>query len=244
MTKDKRKQKKTYRRKKTYKRRKYNTNNVVGGGNTCKIIETMSNVPIMENTSYKKIVAGITGIRAPLVAPNFGLYRIAKVICRFKPDYDTYNAGLPGVGSTPVKVPYLLWKMNRYDDAPPAFNGNYLRTLGSKPIRFDDKIVTIAYKPNILLGNSVNTGSNSGQVKMTPWLSTDNAPSDGGFALSTTEHAGFLLFIEGAATGSGVGQVGSMDVTIIYEFKNPRVVVPVSSTNPDHPEPQTTTQIV
>lgn len=238
------KTRKPYTRKsKTYRRNKYNTNNVSGGANTCKVVETMSVVPVAENTSYKKVIAGITGLRAPLIAPNFGLYRIAKVTCRFKPDYDTYNSGLAAVGSSPVKVPYFLWKMNRYDDAPPAVNGNYLRTLGAKPIRFDDKEVVVSYKPNILLGNAANTGSNSGQIKMTPWLSTDSAPSDGAFALSTTEHAGFLFYIEGAASGTGTGQVGTMDVTIVYEFKNPRIVIPVSETHPDV-NTQSVTQLI
>jgi len=201
--------------------RKNSANNVVGGPNTCKVIETILNVQILENTPYRLSKMGITGPRASAIAPNFGLYRIAKLIFRYTPLYDTYQAGLPAPGAIPVQVPYLYWVMNRYADAPPAFGANYLRTQGAKPNRLDDKTVTIAYKPNILLAQS-GAGSIGSQVKMTPWLSTDTRPDDGVFALSTTEHNGHLFFIAGAASGAGNGPVCNLDITVVYEFKNPR----------------------
>jgi len=110
--------------------------------------------------------------------------------------------------------------MNRYGDAPAVFDGDYLRSLGSKPHRLDDKTVTVSYKPNMLMVGEDNAGNDASVVKMTPWLSTDETPGDGTFTLSSAEHFGHLVFVDAAA--SVAGQVCRMDVQVYYEFKTPR----------------------
>lgn len=204
-------------------RRKYNSNNVVGGPNTCKIIETLPAVQILANQGYRFDVPGITGARPLAVAEQFALYRLAKVMLKFKPNFDTYTSNPAGIGGAgPVSVPTLYWKMNRFADAPAGFNSDDLRALGAKPVRFDDKQITVAYKPNILLSNA-SGGSVSGQVKMTPWLNTDTVPDAAGFAPSTTQHYGHFYLVECAVNGGGTTPVGTVECTLIYEFKNPRV---------------------
>lgn len=111
--------------------------------------------------------------------------------------------------------------MNRFADAPAYFTSTDLKTLGAKPIRFDDKQYTLSYKPNILTG-IVSGGDNSGQVKMTPWLNTDQAPDTANFVISDTNHYGHFHLVECAMNGNGSTPVGTFDATIIYEFKNPR----------------------
>jgi len=210
------------------RRRRYGSNAVTGGPNTCKIVETLPNVDLSCNTPYLFLKAGISGPRASAVAPEFGLYRIAKITYRINPLYDTYTSTAPG-GNAIAGVPQLYWKMNRYADAPAVWDGDYLRQQGAKPHRLDDKSVTISYRPNILLANAA-AGSDSGQVKMTPWLSTDTAPDDQAFALSTTEHQGHMMWIECPVSGSPAEvRVAKMDVTIVYEFKNPRSIAASSS---------------
>lgn len=196
----------------------------VGGPNTCKIIETLPAANIIANQSYVFDVGGIfPGGRAAAVAEQFGLYRVAKCMFRYKPNSDTYvsNPAFIG-GSGAITVPYLYWKMNRFADAPAAFTANDLKNMGAKAIRFDDKTVTHSYKPNILTG-IVSGGTNSGQLKMTPWLNTDAAPDTANFALSTTQHYGHFFVVEAAVAGAGSQPVGTIEVTIVYEFKNPRV---------------------
>lgn len=196
----------------------------VGGPNTCKIVETLPAANIIPNQSYVFEVGGIfPGGRAAAVAEQFGLYRVAKCIFRYKPNSDTYvsNPAFIG-GSGAITVPYLYWKMNRFADDPAAFTANDLKNMGAKAIRFDDKTITHSYKPNILTG-IVSGGSNSGQLKMTPWLNTDDAPDTPAFALSTTNHYGHFFVVEAAVAGSGSQPVGTIEVTVIYEFKNPRV---------------------
>lgn len=198
---------------------KRNPNNI-GGPNTCKVIETLPTLSITNNQAYRIFKAGITGPRASAIAPNFGLYRIAKITYTYKPLYDTFSGSLTA-GNAPIQVPYLYWKMNRYADAPAVFNANYLRTQGSKGIRLDDKNITVSYKPNVLLQTST-AGSSGSQVKMTPWLSTDARPDDGVFGLSTTEHQGHLFLVESAQSGGTAPVVCTLDIQVVYEFKNPR----------------------
>lgn len=202
----------------------------VGGPNTARVSTTYT-ASILPNQPYDFSIAGIVGDRPLAHAPEYALYRIARVVFKYKPAFDTYvsNPGFIG-GAGAVTVPTLYWKMNRFADAPAAFSANDLKALGSKPIRFDDNQVTHSYKPNILLSRATNTGnpaaggSDSGQLKMTPWLSTDaQLISANPFAPSTTQHWGHFFIVDCAVNGAGTTPVGTLDVTIYYEFKNPRV---------------------
>lgn len=221
---------KKYAKKRVYRKRrfgmrkptKYNAKRV-GGPNTCKVSETLPLQTILPNVGYRVLVGGITGARARAIAPQFALYRISRVVIKFQPSSDTYvsNPGFIG-GAGAVSVPNLLWKMNRFADAPAAITGDDLRTMGARPIRFDDKNLTISYKPNILVSNATG-GSVSGDVKISPWLNTDTAPDNAAFATSTTEHHGHFHLVECAVNGAGTTPVGNFQATIYYEFKNPRV---------------------
>lgn len=211
--------------------RKRSANRVTGGPNTCRITETFDISGVNINTPYEYLTAGITaGTRSADVAKSFGLYRIAKVIYTYKPLYDTWipqNQGPTPSGNFLTSAPNLYWKMIRYGDAPAAFDDDYLKEMGSRAHRLDDKPVVVAYRPNILLADAgaaaqgLNGGS--GQVKMTPWLSTDSEPGNGNFALSTTVHYGHILYVEGdTVNGSSKPVCARAEVKVIYEFKNPR----------------------
>lgn len=202
--------------------------------NSAKCVETF-NVGFLEanvahDFSIQGIVPQIAGVptRAAIMAPAFGLYRIASVVWKITPKYDTYTPNLVPIGDAPVEVPNLYYKLNRYGDAPVGFTYEDLQSLGAKPIRLDDKTLTIKYRPNILLanvgGNAVAQGGGSGQVKMTPWLSTDTQADNDAFALSTTEHYGHMMFIECAAAGDGTPVICELSCQVVYEFKSPRIM--------------------
>lgn len=216
------------------RRGKRNPNNI-GGPNTCKVIETLPSQDVNINTPYLFIKAGITGQRAPEIAKQFGLYRIAKIIYTFKPFYDSYTPGLVSnstVTQYPSTVPTLYWKMCRYGDAPAAFDGDYMRALGARPYRFDDRNVTFSYKPNILYAQDNSGAVTTSSIKITPWLSTDTTPQDQTFTLSTAEHYGNTLFIEGTlVNATPLPVIGRLDIQVVYEFKNPRLE-PQSSNAP------------
>ena len=199
---------------------KYNANRI-GGTQTARVAVTVPARSIIANQPNVISIGGIVGDRALAHAPEYALYRITKVVFRYKPNADTFvsNAGFIG-GNGAVTVPYLYWKMNRFADAPAGFTSDQLRALGAKPIRFDDKTYTMSYRPNILMAQAT-AGSVSGSVKMTPWLNTDTAPNNAAFAPSTTEHYGHFFIVDCATNGNGSAAVGTFDATIYYEFKNP-----------------------
>jgi len=201
--------------------------------NTAKVVEFYPAGVFEANVAHEFGIQGIVGVvngqptRAGMVAPAYGLYRIAQVEYKITPKFDTYSSGLAPGGDAPVEVPKMYWKINRYGDAPVGFTEQDMLSLGSKPVRLDDKTLTIKYKPNILLANSGQPAQaldgGSGQVKITPWLSTDSRPDNGQFALSTTQHYGHLMYIECAAAGDGTPAVCEIQARIVYEFKNPRM---------------------
>lgn len=214
-------------------RSKRNPNNI-GGPNTCKVIETLPTIPIAVNTPYLISKLGITGLRAPEIAKQFGLYRIASLKFVHKPIFDTYaqTAAIAPASNIVLSVPNLYWKMNRYGDFPANFDGDYMRALGARANRLDDKNVRVGYKPNILTDQGNSVGSSSAGIKMTPWLSTDDTPNDNNFTLSTAKHYGHTLFVEASLVNtSTTPNVCSLDIEVVYEFKNPRVVRQ-SSTSP------------
>lgn len=221
---------KRYGKKRMYKKRggyrKRNSNNVVGGPNTCKVVEVLTETQLNLNTPYVFVKQGITGARAPAIAQQFGLYRIASVSFTLRPRFDTYSQGIAGVGNNPVSVPTFYWKMNRFGDMPAGFNADSMRALGCKAYRLDDKNVRFGYKPNILVASKDNTGGgvDTNQIKITPWLSTDERPQDNAFTLSTATHYGHAMWIDAVGAGTADGVVCDMDVRVVYEFKNPRIV--------------------
>jgi len=203
---------------------KYNANKI-GGPNTARVIQTLDTIQLDVNTPYQFQVDGITGDRALAHAEQYGLYRIAKVEFKHKPKYDTFISQTilnPGQNAI-TTVPVLYWKMNRFADAPAAWAAQDIRDMGAKPHRLDDKTYTLTYKPNILTAIA-SGGDNSGQLKMTPWLNTDDAARTSTFSPSDTSHFGHFLYIEADTVNSETEvNVASLDVIVHYEFKTPRV---------------------
>lgn len=198
---------------------------VVGGPNTATCTLTSTPVQFQENTYYQVNIAGLNPLnpgRQLEIAKNYALYRIARIVCKFTPKFDTFipNAVTPGSG--PTEVPYFYWVMNRYGDLPvaPIAQSSYFTQQGAKPVRFDDKTITIAYKPNILIPSGAGAGVGN-QVKITPWLTTDNRVLDQQWTASDVNHFGIVFAVVGGASGTGTGLVGAFECTIYYQYKNP-----------------------
>lgn len=198
-----------------------------------KEVEIVPTQNINLNTPYLQIKGGITGARASQLAKLFGEYRIKRVIYTYRPLFDTFSSSLPGAGNAPNAVPTLYWRLNRYGDTPAVFNGDYMRALGAKPHRLDDKQVVVSYAPNIIQSQQNVAGAATATIKISPWLSTDDIVQDNNFTLSTAEHFGHSLFVEGGGAGTAQGVVCAMDVKVLYEFRNPRLIAsPGVATNP------------
>jgi len=196
-----------------------------------KEVEVVPTQVVNLNTPYLQIKGGITGARARQLAALFGEYRIKKITYTYRPWFDTFSSALAPVGNNAVAIPTLYWRLNRYGDTPAAFNGDYMRAMGAKALRLDDKNIVISYSPNIIQSQQNVAGASTATIKVAPWLSTDDLVQDNNFTLSTAEHFGHSLFIEAAAAGAGTAQAAYMDVKVIYEFRNPRLTTSASETD-------------
>lgn len=210
-----------------------------------KQVEIVPTQVINLNTPYLQIKAGITGGRASQLAKLFGEYRIKKIIFTYRPLFDTYSSSLAGAGNSPNSVPTLYWRMNRYGDTPAAFTGDYMRAMGATPKRLDDKQVVVSYTPNIIQAQQNTAAPGTASIKLSPWLSTDDLVNDNNFNLSTAQHYGHSLFVEGGGAGNAQGAVCYQDVKVIYEFRNPRLTaVPTDYLDPLTGEAKTAPQAV
>lgn len=163
--------------------------------------------------------------RLSQIASNYQYFRMTKVVARFKPYVDTYqNSTTPG---TTASVPYFYWLINKGDVLDTnSFGG--LRDAGAVPRRFDDKTITVSWKPSVLLynANPDTTGAVQpayGRHLVSPWLATsDNAGTASPvWKANSTEHYGILYGIEQefVPVGSSLGY--SIELTLHCQYKKP-----------------------
>jgi len=183
-----------------------------------------------QNTVYTYNTASLSGFdRAVQVARAYQYFRIVKIEYKFKPYADTYT---PSATLSNATMPYLYWLINKGDVLDPV-TFNDLRDAGSKPIRFDDKTLTVSWKPNVLMFNSntratPGTNPNFNPSKASPWLSTNDLAGASGatWLPSTLQHTGIVYGVESAISGTPEMIYGT-EVTVHFEFKKP-----LSAVNP------------
>lgn len=153
--------------------------------------------------------------RASGVATAYQHYRIKKITMKFRASYDTYAVG----GAT--TVPHLYYMINKSGSIPTTTTIGALKSMGAKPIRLDDKTITVQWRPSILnksMDMSAPGQEVSTQYRISPWLSTNNnAVAPGVFNPSGVDHLGIFFYVEsiGAQTSYTV------ETTIEYQFKKP-----------------------
>lgn len=135
--------------------------------------------------------------RARTVAQGYQEFRIKLVEYRFKPLSDTY---VPQAGGAPV--PYLYYLVDKLR------SNNGLQTIdaftqaGAKALRFDDKTITVKYKPAVLLDSwdAQSLQAVPRQYRVSPWLTTNDFNTVGaGFNPSSVDHNGIRWVIAGDA---------------------------------------------
>lgn len=155
--------------------------------------------------------------RAQAVAQNFQEYRIKYVKLTFKPSADTFPLA---AGNT---IPQLYFQMNKYQAIPAGATLAQLLDMGCRPIRFDDKNVVKAWKPTVLLGTD-NTAVGTqlpAVVKVTPWLSTNNAAIDPvSWTPSAAEHLGCVFFVTKANPATPTVAF-NVDVEVVFQYRRP-----------------------
>lgn len=165
--------------------------------------------------------------RAVQVARAYQFYRIKLIEYKFKPFSDTYAPGGDPTTGGPItpSVPYLYWLINKGDTMDPS-SFNALRDAGAKPIRFDDKTLTVRWVPNVLINtpsDPVLIGTNFQMSRRAPWLSTNEfaGTSSATWQPSSQPHTGILYGVEQEKTVPNVVFTYGVEVTVHFEFKKP-----------------------
>lgn len=157
--------------------------------------------------------------RASSVAANYQFYKIKMVEVKFLPQIDTFAQGVPGTGS----VPYLYYQVDKGSSLPETLSLQDLKQLGTKPIRLDNRTITIRWKPAVLVDTQfvATTGAQQYQMyKVSPWINTNNANASTNWAPSSVVHNGLKFIAE--QQGTPVTYYNA-EMTIHFVFKKPLV---------------------
>lgn len=184
----------------------------------CKIKETISLTDCKANTAYDATVRIGDFTRALDIADNFQEYRITKVEFKYTPLYDTFIDASGGTGV--ATVPYL-YSSRQLLPPPAAFGLAYLKALGAKPRRLDDKTLIVSYTPNVnaVLNADGNSGSSltTASPRYKPWISTHVYTTAS--SMDNTVHLGHQFWLDQAIAPGGV--VSQLEVTAHFEFRKP-----------------------
>lgn len=161
--------------------------------------------------------------RLALIGQAYQYFRFTKIQVRFLPTIDTFVQNATSSNT----VPYLHWLINKGDSLD-TNDFNALRDAGAKPIRFDDKTITVSYKPAVYQFVADNTAGvinpNYSMSKTSPWLATNQnagTPAPVTWKASDVDHYGLIYGVEQDITPAGAGIPYNVEVTIYAQFKKP-----------------------
>lgn len=196
-------------------------------------IARRTNVPewasLSETTDIGSLIVGTTYnindtqlaqfARATQVAQGYQFFRIKRLTFKVQPLIDTFIATAPGA----TQVPYLLWAINKAGYAYPGLLDEWFYDNGSKPIRFDDKTVTISYAPGCILdvaeASVPGVGNQANMSKTSPWLNTNTNAFVANWAPSQVSHTGHVMKV--TSPGSTQTMNYRMTMTAEFQFKKP-----------------------
>lgn len=173
------------------------------------------------NTIYKFEGIALSAFdRAVQVARAYQYFRITQIEVQFKPFVDTFT------NSTTQSVPYLYWLIMKNDNED-ITSFNQMRDAGAKPVRFDDRMKVIRWKPGVqnqVLGEDalgVPTVTAWAETKISPWLATSYQPATDSIIWqpSKVPHKGLIYGVQ--EDFSTVTQYYEVTVTAHFQFKKP-----------------------
>lgn len=152
--------------------------------------------------------------RGVQVAIAYQRYRITGVKVTWKPEYDTFA---PGPGA--VK-PYLYYMVDKSGSLPDNVTLEALKQSGARPKAFDEKPISVTFKPAVLTSTEATGGALIGnQFKISPWLSTRRVPATpGSYVPSDVSHQGLKWYID---VGAGSPLNVNVDVELQIQFIKP-----------------------
>lgn len=164
--------------------------------------------------------------RAATVAGAYAQFRITKLTWKCQPLLDTFSSG----GAT--QIPYLHWVINKTGQDFPGLTQDWFLANGAKPVRFDDKTVTIGYAPavvyDVIEAGTPATTEQPNASKTMQWLATNkDSFVPGVFTASQVSHTGHHLLV--TSPGSSQPMAFRMTLTAEFQFKKPSAPAPSSS---------------
>lgn len=178
----------------------------------CTVTRTVANGATNQMFSYDNFQLADFP-RAVQVAQAYQRFRIASIRVTWKPAYDTYQEG--GV----FQKPNLYYMVDRSGAIPDGVTLEALKQAGARPKRFDEKPISVQFKPGVLGGELNLAGAQSAAgYKVSPLLSTNaNATLANPWAPSTVAHQGIKWYMEQPGGNTTV----YVEVEINFEFYKP-----------------------
>lgn len=156
--------------------------------------------------------------RAAAVAAAYQHYRIKKITLVVRPQVDTFVGGGAVGGYT---IPNFYYMIDKAGSLPNTITLAAIKSMGAKPIRLDDKMIKISWRPSVLQ-NVVDAGaaplSLPVSYKVSPWLSTNENALQNSFVCSSTDHLGIFWYVE--TTGVSSLQY-TVEAILDVEYKKP-----------------------
>lgn len=177
------------------------------------VVNTMYDVHNMQLVDYQ---------RAVQVAQAYQFFRLKNVKITYKIGYDTYQA----VANGPTR-PNLYYMLDKSQSIPATITLEGLKQMGARPIRCDEKPVSIKWSPSVLTEEQTAAGNVPAKYAISPWLNTNNN-NLGAFVASQVPHNGLYWYVQMDATG-GVQYQYTAEIELQFEFKKPLWTASTSS---------------
>lgn len=177
---------------------------------------------LQTNTMYGPSLLQLADFeRATVVSQAYQEFRITGIKYRFTPRFDTFPANTDA--ATALSVPYLYYMIDRTGAIKPTPTLGMLQSMGAKPHRFDDKTVSVSYRPGVL--QQVEAGLTVGGSVLTrplisPWLSTQR-DTGAGNVTSTVDHRGLWLYLDAKALPGDGAYEFDVDIEVNFQFRKP-----------------------
>lgn len=195
---------------------------------TCK--ELYSIKGMTSNNPYSDLEQNLAFYdRATNIAKAYQFFRIKYVKYTFIARYNVFQGNTNETTAFPM--PQLYFRIDKSGALPTNTSIQQLKDMGSKPHKFTQNKV-ISWKPGVSIttGNDNNALSLNTGVKISPWLMTNKAPEQAGWATNDTDHKGLYWFMETAGLpGDGTYEYDA-EVEVVFEFKRP-----LQQTDPEQP---------
>lgn len=154
--------------------------------------------------------------RAVAIARNYQRYRITGIKLTFKPEYDTFALNPAGPN---VAKPNLYYMIDKSGSIPDNVTLEGLKQAGARPHRFDEKPISVQWRPSVLTEEQQAGGLGIGAgYKISPYLSTDATPGNvGAWTASRVNHLGIKWYME--CNGGSLGV--NLEAEVQFEFTKP-----------------------